>query len=116
MLKTNAAQLASTRFFVIIFLSFGNSSVASSSHIVELRGTKPRGTGSRFGRSFFTCQDRLLRRPLSCGQVLADPVSARLLCKINFEGDDDVATGTVKWFNPDKGYGFIQPDSGGKPA
>ncbi len=53
-------------------------------------------------------------RPLSCGQVLADTVSARLLCKINFEGDDDVATGTVKWFNPDKGYGFIQPDSGGK--
>lgn len=28
-------------------------------------------------------------------------------------GDEHVATGTVKWFNESKGFGFISPTGGG---
>ena len=38
----------------------------------------------------------------------------QLMAFKNPRGETTVAVGTVKWFNATKGYGFIQPETGGK--
>jgi cold shock protein len=71
-----------------------------------LRHVDPSGFGVPALRSS-AIADRFLRanrRPMRCA------LAQRSLSELEFL---PMATGTVKWFNAQKGYGFIQPESGG---
>jgi cold shock protein len=71
--------------------------------------TVPRGSALVLHSSFTSIRLHRGLSPPSSHLILR--VGCRKMIELQ-EGETEMPTGTVKWFNTQKGFGFIQPDDG----
>jgi cold shock protein len=66
------------------------------------------------GRS--SIPQRAVRSTLNAQRLVLAPLLSQFHEAVfsRLQGERHMATGAVKWFNPDKGFGFIKPEDGGK--